>query len=88
MNEIGLPLRKSGSFMPEDLAITNQPNIPACGDQHFHEEWLIETPLSSSHHRLKISIRRPINLKIVPNSSAERALKQEVHPIFINSSRA
>jgi hypothetical protein len=32
MNEFGLTLRKSGLFMPEDLAIANQPNIPTCSN--------------------------------------------------------
>jgi hypothetical protein len=89
MYEITLPLCKSGFLIPKNKAIPDNPYVPTSHDHHLHKERVLEALTWCSHNFLYITISSgPINLKIIPYTCAEIALKEKMHPILIRSKRA
>jgi hypothetical protein len=62
--------------MLKKFPITLLPNMPACQDHDFHEEWFSKTPICLSHNRLQIISPRPVNLELGPYPMTEIASKK------------
>jgi hypothetical protein len=85
MNEITVPLRKSGTLITKNLPISLEPNISASQNYYLHEERFSKACSGCLHNCVYVIRRNPINLKICPNSSAEITLKEEMNSIFIGT---
>ena len=75
MDETSLPSAKKWSYLPEDLVISDHPDIPPCQKDYFRKERFskFNSVLNNNFHHVRA--RRPIYLQVVPNPSTEIALK-------------
>jgi hypothetical protein len=62
MNKLPLPLSERADLSTEDLSIPEQPNIPTCQNDHFHEKRLSKTLPCSIQNLLHIISTYPLNL--------------------------
>lgn len=75
MNEFTSPCCNSGSLMPKDLAISNQPNIPSSYKDYFKKEGVSKTPFSRHNANLDRVLIGPLYLQKFPNLDAKIACK-------------
>jgi hypothetical protein len=76
MNKPTSPPSEGRPLVIENLPISNQPNVPACHDEHLHEERLCKSSTSHLNNGLKIIIGYPLHLEIIPNPNTEVAFKE------------
>jgi hypothetical protein len=76
MYKFCLPPSERHIHQSKNSSISDKPNIPTCCNNHFHEKWLTKTFLGIAQNSLQIIMLLSLNLKIVPNSATEIALKK------------
>jgi hypothetical protein len=52
------------------------PNQPSSYDEHLHDEFVSKMVSSLIHHRIKVRVEIPVNIKGAPAGLAERARKK------------
>jgi hypothetical protein len=81
------PPSEGKSLIIKNLPIYDQPNMPACHNEHLHEEWLCKTSTSHFNNSLEIIIRHPLHLQIIPNLHTEITFEEQMNYVLITPGR-
>jgi hypothetical protein len=82
--KFGLPSSKRNILLPKNSSISDEPNIPAGSNNNLHEKRLPKASFALTQHLLQVIMLLPFYLQIIPYSSTEIAVKEQMNPIFIH----
>jgi hypothetical protein len=88
MYEASSPSSEGRENVLKDCFISLLPNMPTGQDNHFSKKRFPKILSCCRENLLKTITITPLNLQVVPNPNAERALKEQVLPILSRMSWA